>query len=86
MGTLRGVLAQPRVLARFGAVAAVIAKEGARAASRVLAGRLLATGFAVQAGAWSSMPVWYHLSFWALIVPATLAGAHLAVSMSRSAA
>lgn len=43
----------------------------------ILAGLLLLTGVGVQASVWSRMPVWYHLPFLALLVPATLAGARL---------
>jgi hypothetical protein len=36
---------------------------------------LLATGLPVQASAWHLMPLWYHLCFLFLLVPATLLGA-----------
>ena len=39
---------------------------------------LLATGIAVQAEAWERMPVWYHLTFLALLVPTCFAGARFA--------
>jgi len=35
---------------------------------------LLLTGIGVQIGYWELLPVWYHLSFLALLVPATLLG------------
>lgn len=38
---------------------------------------LLITGIFVQAGAWTLMPVWYHLVFLALIVPVVLVGGRL---------
>ena len=38
---------------------------------------LLAIGIMVQVGYWELMPVWYHLSFLALLVPATLIGGSL---------
>lgn len=40
-------------------------------------GLLLVVGIFVQASVWSSMPVWYHLLFLALLVPITVAGAKL---------
>lgn len=39
---------------------------------------LLLTGIGVQAGVWNLMPVWYHLVFLALLMPATIASAKLA--------
>ena len=38
---------------------------------------MLLTGLCVQIGAWSMMPVWYHLPFLVLLVPVTLLGASL---------
>lgn len=38
---------------------------------------LLIVGIAVQASAWSQIPLWYHLSFLALLIPATWIGATL---------
>lgn len=35
---------------------------------------LLAVGIPVQASVWNSIPLWYHLSFLALLVPMTLLG------------
>ena len=37
----------------------------------------LAIGAAVQAGVWSDMPLWYHLAFLALLIPANVLGANL---------
>ena len=42
------------------------------AATRLMALLLLLTGIAVQAGFWSQMPLWYHLSFLVLIAPVCL--------------
>ena len=39
-----------------------------------MAGLLLITGIAVQAGVWSLMPVWYHSVFLLLLVPVCLIG------------
>ena len=41
---------------------------------------LLATGIAVQAGVWSLMPAWYHLTFLVLLAPMVLTGGKLAAS------
>ena len=38
---------------------------------------LLATGIGVQASVWALMPLWYHLVFLFLLVPACLVGARL---------
>jgi hypothetical protein len=38
----------------------------------------LAIGVAVQASAWDDMPLWYHLAFLALLIPASVLGANLA--------
>lgn len=60
-----------------GCLAARQAGRGARAVS-ILGGILLAVGVAVEAANWKVMPVWYHLSFLALLVPVTLLGGLLA--------
>ena len=48
------------------------------ATSAVLGLLLLVVGVGVQAAMWNLMPLWYHLPFLALLLPATLAGAALA--------
>ena len=58
-----------------GAIAGRIARRKARGASGVLGALLLLTGIAVQASVWSLEPLWYHLAFLVLLVPATLVGA-----------
>ena len=60
-----------------GLAAAAIAKGRARGALLALAGLLLLTGVAVQSGVWALMPLWYHLTFLVLIVPATVLGGRL---------
>ncbi len=60
-----------------GAVCAAIARTKATPAAIVTGVLLLLTGIGVQAGVWTAMPVWYHLSFLVLLVPVTLAGARL---------
>jgi hypothetical protein len=42
-----------------------------------MAGALILTGIGVQVSAWALMPVWYHLSFLALLLPASLLGGRL---------
>ena len=44
-------------------------------AGKVLGLLLLAVGAMVQVGAWSNMPVWYHLIFLALLFPVAKMGA-----------
>ena len=53
-----------------GFVAARVGREKANAAVWGAALALLVTGIGVQASAWDRMPVWYHVVFLALIVPA----------------
>ncbi len=60
-----------------GLAAATIAGPRARTAAIVAAAALLLTGIGVQAGAWSLIPLWYHLIFLVLIVPMVLLGARL---------
>lgn len=43
-----------------------------------LGGAQVAIGIAVQASAWDTMPLWYHLAFLALLIPANVAGANFA--------
>jgi hypothetical protein len=61
-GMLAGKLAPRSPVAHAGALAAV----------------LFAIGVAVQASAWALFPVWYHVVFLGLIVPATLYGGTMA--------
>jgi len=58
-----------------GVAAAITGRERARGAVLGNAALLLATGIFVQAGIWTLMPLWYHLTFLALLVPMTLLGA-----------
>ncbi len=60
-----------------GWTAARIAPQQARPAAIALGIVLLAVGIAVQASLWDAMPLWFHLPFLALLVPATLLGAKL---------
>ena len=60
-----------------GWLCAAIRKENAMKAVWILAVLLLATGIGFEASYWSLMPVWYHLVFLALLVPATVWGGSL---------
>lgn len=46
-------------------------------AVRALAGLQLTLGVVAEVASWALLPVWYHLVFLALIVPATLLGGRL---------
>ncbi len=59
-----------------GFVAALIARESRRAAL-ILGILLLLFGIMVQVIAWRYLPVWYHLVFLALLIPATVLGGKL---------
>lgn len=84
-GILLGILALSLVCSVAGGLAAArIAQGRGMRAALILGVLLLGTGVAVQSGAWSLMPLWYHLAFLLLLVPVTLAGACLA--RRRSAA
>ena len=63
--------------AAAGLCAALIARGSSRA-PLILALILLAVGVAVEVSAWTLTPVWYHIVFLALLIPATLIGARLA--------
>lgn len=47
---------------------------------------LLITGIGVQAAAWSSYPLWYHIPFLALLIPATGVGGHLILRKNAASA
>lgn len=75
-GVLVGLIAYSVVLSALaGFVAAAIKGEpDAMTAVKALAGVNLLIGIVVEVMYWSLMPVWYHLVFLALVVPATLWG------------
>lgn len=60
-----------------GWVAGRIARLRAVSAGTVLGLVLLAVGIFVQLQYWDVMPLWYHLSFLILLLPATVLGARL---------
>ena len=55
-------------------ILAVALGHGRRGPVRVMALLLLATGIGVQISVWTRMPLWFHLSFLALIVLICLVG------------
>ena len=58
-----------------GYVTALLAREKTKQHALALGLALLAVGIFVQIQYWDVMPVWYHLSFLALLVPGVLLGA-----------
>lgn len=79
VGALLGYISYSVVLSVLaGAVAAMVAKGGpAMRAVWILAILQLALGVIFEVSAWNLLPVWYHLVFLALIVPATVYGGRL---------
>jgi hypothetical protein len=65
-----------------GVCAGVISKQR-RGAVLVMGVLLLATGIGVQIGVWQLMPVWYHITFLGLIVPACVFGGRIATGLGR---
>jgi len=59
-----------------GFLAAFIARESRRA-PLILGVLLLLFGIAVQAFAWSYLPIWYHLTFLGMLIPFTVLGGRL---------
>lgn len=62
-----------------GSVAVKIADRSKMMHAGIVAALLLATGIPVQMSIWELLPVWYHATFLALLVPVTLYGAKLAI-------
>lgn len=60
-----------------GYVTALVRGAEPMGAVKVLAGLQLTFGVIAEVTSWSLLPVWYHLVFLALIVPATLYGGRL---------
>ena len=59
-----------------GYVAALMAKENAKS-PLILGIILLIVGIFVQIGVWDKIPLWYHLTFWILLIPMTILGGKL---------
>jgi hypothetical protein len=68
-----------------GWVAARLAPKAPVGHAAVLAAIQLAIGIAVQASAWTLFPVWYHVIFLGLVVPATVYGGTLGARVSSRA-
>lgn len=74
-GSLPGLLMLSLVCSLVtGWITAAVASTSANRALLFVAAMLLGTGVVVQTGVWNLMPIWYHLIFLALLVPATFAG------------
>ena len=77
-GPLAGVIVLSVVCSVVaGLVTAGIARARAQRAVVIVAALLLITGIGVQIGVWAMMPLWYHLTFLALIAPVVMLGARL---------
>ena len=68
-----------------GFVAAWIARARPMRVVAVLAVLQLAIGVAVQASSWEAMPVWYHVPFLLMVVPAHLLGGWMKTGRAPSA-
>lgn len=78
VGALLGFIAYSVVLSvAAGYVAAAVAKVSPMRAVWILAVLQLLVGIGVEASYWNFMPVWYHLVFLALLIPATVFGGRL---------
>ncbi len=59
-----------------GFVAALVSKENSKA-TLFLGILLLIVGIFVQMSVWDRIPLWYHLTFWILLVPMTVLGGRI---------
>ena len=59
-----------------GFVAALISRENSKS-SLILGILLLIVGIFVQMSVWDKIPLWYHLTFWILLVPMTILGGRM---------
>lgn len=84
----QGLTRQPGILAAClvgsvvislasGLATSAMAPHKAWGATVALGLALLAVGVAVQASVWNAMPLWYHLSFLALLLPMAMLGGRL---------
>lgn len=77
-GVLLGYLVWAVVISvGAGYVCAAIKKSDPAKTVMVLAGILLVSGIVAEASYWDMTPVWYHLVFLVLLVPATVWGGRL---------
>lgn len=81
--TLLGMIALSIVCSLAAGLACGLITPARRGPALTLGLLLLATGLGVQLTAWKLFPVWYHLTFLALVVPVTLLGAALAARLGR---
>ena len=66
-----------------GYLCATIARRKMMLHVTVLAIIQLLIGIMVQSGMWEAMPLWYHLSFLALVIPGHLAGGWMRATKTR---
>ena len=76
IGLVRSIIAS--IMAGF--LAAIVAGENRRS-PLILGILLLIVGIAVQMHLWNVFPVWYHLVFWLMLIPATILGGRLKRTM-----
>ncbi len=80
VGALLGLIAYSAALSILaGYVTAAVASREPMPAVRALAVLQLVLGIGFEVSAWSLTPIWYHVVFLALIVPATIYGGRLRV-------
>ena len=86
-GALVGLIVYSVVLSTLaGYVTATIAARDPMRAVWALAVLQLVLGIGFEASAWNLTPVWYHIVFLALIIPATMYGGRLRVRRRGAAA
>ena len=85
VGALAGLIAYSVVLSMLAGYTTVAAAgRHPQPALKILAGLQMLLGLSFEIAFWSMTPVWYHLVFLALVIPATLYGGSLR-SASRKA-
>lgn len=83
MGPLAALIALSMLCSiAAGLATATVAEQSMRFAVPIMAGLLLITGGAVQLSLWPLLPLWYHLTFLALIVPTSMLGGRLAARIT----
>jgi hypothetical protein len=84
MGALLGYIAFSVVLSVLaGYTTAALASGNRMRQVGIVAGVLLVMGIGFEASAWQLTPVWYHLVFLVLLVPAVLYGGRLRIGSVR---
>ncbi len=69
-----------------GYLCAMLARQKPMRLAWILGVLLLVVGIVVQLQFWDVMPLWYHLIFLALLLPATLFGAKIQIGRARMVA